>query len=92
MMRSLGLNPSDADIKVHVDVFILILIFFDVDCDCVRCPTILMLTLFFILMLMHKVGWAPRMHIKVLNWYWIQVEGTRWLEFRKCQFYFFVQK
>ena len=21
MMRSLGLNPSDADIKVHVDVF-----------------------------------------------------------------------
>ena len=26
---------------------------------------------------------------KVLNWYWIQVEGTRWLEFRKCQFNFF---
>ena len=91
MMRSLGLNPSDADIKVHVDVFIFILIFFlDVDCDCVRCPTILMLTLFFILMLMHKVGGTPRMHIKVLNWYWIQVEGTQWLEFRKCQFNFFL--
>ena len=29
---------------------------------------------------------------KVLNWYWIQVEGTRWLEFRKCQFNFFVRK
>ena len=56
MMRSLGLNPSDADIKVHVDVFYFDFdFFFDVDCDCVFCPTILMLTLFFILMLMHKL-------------------------------------
>ena len=71
-------------------VYLVLIFFLDVDCDCVRCPTILMLTLFFILMLMHKVGGTPRMHIKVLNWYWIQVEGTQWLEFRKCQFNFFL--